>query len=137
MILIELLGQPQGKGRPRFHRIGKFVSTYTPAKTRKYEKALAAKAAAAMNGNAMLLQPLRVSVTAALAVPPSWPHRRRDAALVGARLPTTRPDADNFLKIAMDALNGIVWKDDAQIVEATVCKRYSETPSMTIAVEIL
>ena len=129
MILIELQGQPQGKGRPRFVRRGRFVSTYTPTKTRKYEQALAERAIKIMNGQSLLREPLRVNVVASFAVPPSWPRKRRDAALVGVKLPTTRPDYDNLLKI-LDALNGIVWHDDAQIVEATVRKCYSESPSL-------
>lgn len=32
-----VLGEPQGKGRPRFRNTGKFVSTYTPVETVNYE----------------------------------------------------------------------------------------------------
>ena len=39
-VLIELPGVPQGKGRPRFARRGKFISTYTPETTRTYESML-------------------------------------------------------------------------------------------------
>ena len=30
---------------------------------------------------------------------------------------TTKPDVDNFAKQALDICNGIVWKDDAQVVD--------------------
>lgn len=34
----------------------------------------------------------------------------------------------------MDSLNEVVWKDDAQVVEATISKRYSDIPSLKITV---
>ena len=39
---------------------------------------------------------------------------------------------DNILKAAADACNGIVWKDDSQIVTATIEKRYSTTPGLIL-----
>jgi hypothetical protein len=39
-------------------------------------------------------------------------------------LPTCRPDWDNFAKSICDALNGMFWKDDSQIVDCRVSKRY-------------
>jgi len=36
-------------------------------------------------------------------------------------------DVDNYLKAAMDALNGIAYKDDRQIIEATGYKRRVDT----------
>jgi len=41
-------------------------------------------------------------------------------------LPTKRPDLDNLLKGFLDAGNGILWLDDAQIVSLTVDKRYAK-----------
>jgi len=37
-----------------------------------------------------------------------------------------KADWDNYHKLSMDALTGIVWEDDAQIVEATVRKEYDK-----------
>jgi len=42
--------------------------------------------------------------------------------------------ADNLLKIAADALKGIVLGDDASVVDATVRKRYSDDPRLRIEV---
>ncbi len=35
-------------------------------------------------------------------------------------------DWDNFHKLSMDALSGVVWVDDEQIIEAHVSKRYDK-----------
>jgi len=39
-------------------------------------------------------------------------------------LPAGKPDADNLLKIAADALRGIVLADDASVVDARMIKSY-------------
>ena len=44
---------------------------------------------------------------------------------------------DNVLKAAGDGLNGIVWRDDAQIASAQIIKLYSETPRLIIEVREL
>lgn len=59
---------------------------------------------------------------------------KRDAALAGTLLPIGRPDADNLLKIACDAMKGIILADDASVVDATVRKRYSDDRRLRIEV---
>lgn len=51
--------------------------------------------------------------------------------------PTVRPDATKLWRAAEDALTGILWQDDAQIVQQTVTKRYGEEPGMTVMVSNL
>jgi Holliday junction resolvase RusA-like endonuclease len=44
-------------------------------------------------------------------------------------------DWDNFHKLSMDALTGVVWKDDSQIKDAHISVRYDKTnPRITIEV---
>jgi Holliday junction resolvase RusA-like endonuclease len=133
-ITVILLGEPRGKGRPRFTRNG---HPYTPAKTRAYEREMAQAGKAAMRGREPLTGPLNVAVTAIMGVPPSWSAKKRDAALVGAIWPTGRPDADNCQKAAFDSLNGICWRDDSQIVRATIEKRYGEEPLIKIEIKLV
>jgi len=59
---------------------------------------------------------------------------KRDAALAGTLPPIDRPDADNLLKIACDAMKGIILADDASVVDATVRKRYSDDRRLRIEV---
>jgi Holliday junction resolvase RusA-like endonuclease len=51
------------------------------------------------------------------------------------RYPTTKPDATKLLRGVEDALTGIVWRDDAQIVDQYVAKRYGTPERCEIAVE--
>jgi Holliday junction resolvase RusA-like endonuclease len=55
--------------------------------------------------------------------------------LHGLLKPTGKPDADNIAKIVGDALNGVVWVDDSQIVLLTIRKMYAEEGKVTVNVE--
>jgi Holliday junction resolvase RusA-like endonuclease len=129
-IIIELPGEPKGKGRPRHTRAG---VTYTPAATRSYEASLAWTAAAAMKGRRPLEGPLRLAVEAFMPIPASWSAKKKCAALAGTISPTTRPDCDNLMKV-IDGLNHVCWVDDAQIIDARITKRYDERPRMVITI---
>jgi Holliday junction resolvase RusA-like endonuclease len=130
-IIIELAGEPRGKGRPRFTANG---IAYTPPKTRAHEAALRFAAQAEMNGRPPVEGPIRVKVCATFQVPASWPKKKRAAALAGHLHHTTRPDWDNVAKM-LDALAQVVWRDDRQIVSAIVTKKYGERPALRIEVE--
>ena len=52
----------------------------------------------------------------------------RQLAQKGVVYPTTKPDIDNVAKAVFDAMNGIVFQDDKQIVNQMVTKRYSDNP---------
>lgn len=134
---VELFGNPRGKGRPRFRVIGsgkrQFVSTYTDTETRKYEERLKAAAALQMAMGEPFDCPLSVKVEALMPIPASYSLKKRAMALSGAIMPTTKPDADNIVKM-LDALNKVVWRDDSAIVSLLVVKRYSATPMLRIGV---
>jgi Holliday junction resolvase RusA-like endonuclease len=126
-------GQPQGKGRARITTVNGQPRAFTPAKTRAYEAIVAEAGAKAMQGKQLALGPLHVVVTAYFAIPKS---RAKDIARMPIPWHTTKPDSDNVLKV-LDGLNGIVWKDDSQIVMAKVSKQYGPTPCLDILVEEL
>lgn len=130
-IVISLPGIPRGKGRPRFVRAT--GRTYTPADTVNYEGALRLAAASVMAGHPPLDGALAVMMVAEFPVPQSWSKKKQAAAMAGEIKPTGKPDADNLIK-TLDAFNAVVWRDDAQIVDARITKRYSERPGVTIIV---
>lgn len=137
-VIIELAGEPKGKARLRYrvvHAKGKaFATGYTPKQTLTYENALAGAAAEVMKSRPLLTGPLKVHVLASVPIAQSWSKKRRQLALVGVERPTKKPDADNIIKM-LDALNHVVWNDDAQIVDAHIEKYYSDKPSLLIRVE--
>lgn len=131
-ISITLDGEPVGKGRPRYN--SKTGTVYTPYKTVSYERHLRWAAKAAMKGPGPLAGPLCVTVGAFFTIPKTWTKAEKAAAIDRAH--TSKPDLDNIIKM-LDALNGIVWKDDSQIAQLTALKRYSSKPALVITVRSL
>src|SRR5262249_9007607 len=78
--------------------------------------------------------PCRAEITIDLPVPASWPTKRQVAALRAAIRPTSRPDADNYVKAGLDAICEIVVTDDALVVELVAIKRYAAVPQLAIVV---
>jgi Holliday junction resolvase RusA-like endonuclease len=127
-----LPGPPRGKGRPRFGKRGSFVSVWTDPKTMEYENALKAAGELAMVGERLREGPVSVHIIAGIEIPASWSKKKRSQAILGEISPTGKPDYDNIAKIVGDALNGVVWKDDSQIVACIFVKYYSTTPGLRI-----
>jgi Holliday junction resolvase RusA-like endonuclease len=130
-VTVVIGGPPTAKGRPRMTRKG-FV--YTPAATRKYEAYGRLAAQQAMNDRAPITVPVRAEITVDLSVPASWSVKRRNAALRGDIRPTSRPDADNYIKAALDAVNTIVIADDSLVVALVAVKRYALVPKLTVMI---
>jgi Holliday junction resolvase RusA-like endonuclease len=126
MIEFTVAGQAVGKGRPRFARRGKFVSTYTPKKTAEYEQTVreAYQTEAIAKGIKPLEGCLKMYIYAMYKIPSSATSKAKKAALNGQPAPTL-PDIDNVVKCIADSINGIAYADDNQIVEIHAVKRYT------------
>lgn len=129
MTLFEVVGKIQGKARARtFYnpKIGKSQSI-TPEKTVLYENLIkvnfqqAKRKETFFNGEA-----LEVDITAFFAIPKSASKKRAADMLAGRILPTKKPDADNIAKVICDALNGVAYHDDSQVVRLIVKKTYTK-----------
>lgn len=113
-----------GKGRPRATKTGRM---YTPAATRNAE--LRIEMAWELAGSPRLMDgPCAVNVVVYLDRPMSHFRVNGEPSKAGLAsvFPTRKPDVDNTLKLALDALNGLAWKDDVMVVEARVCKRWAD-----------
>lgn len=124
-------GVPVPKGRPRFGR----GRVFTPEKTRAYEDTIRLEATLAMKGRKPLTGPVEFYMTAWLPIPRSWSTKKTGQAEREDILPTVKPDLTNLCKSAEDGCNGIVFKDDSQIVYIEAEKFYSSTPGLSIRVE--
>lgn len=132
-------GEPVAKGRPRFSVRkskdgGAYVSVRTPDKTVIYENQVKLEYREQTGGfkfpdDAML----EIEIEAYFSIPKSASKKKRAAMLTGEIRPTKRPDADNVLK-CMDALNGIAYRDDSQIVRAVVDKFYDAAPRLIVTI---
>lgn len=135
MVVFAIDGNPVPKGRPRFAKRGKFVQTYTPQKTKDYEQSVRDAALSAMGSADPLETPVAVYLYIRMPIPASYSKKRVQDCLTGVEMHTKKPDWDNVAKAVTDAMNGIVYLDDCQIVSAHVKKVYSKEPGVDVMVK--
>ena len=127
-------GEPQGKGRARVGTIAGKARMFTPAKTVAYEGLIAVAAQQAMAGRPLIEGPVMLEVTAYFPIRDSWSKKKQAAALANAMLPTGLPDIDNVCKAVCDGINGVAWKDDRQVTDLHMKKRFAETPRVEVII---
>lgn len=132
-ICLEVCGEPVGKGRPRFSF--KSGHAYTPAKTREYEDRIKSAFLESEQKGFPAGVPLSISLIFGFKIPNSASKKTREKMINCDILPMKKPDVDNVLKAVMDALNGLAYDDDKQIVKVWVFKKYSEVPRTTILIQ--
>lgn len=135
MVQFRVEGIPVRKGRPRFRRNKNFVQTYTDEKTVAWEKKVYAAAAYAMSSPYPLETPVAVYLYFGIPIPKSHCKKRAKACLDGLEAPSKRPDLDNMAKAVIDGMNGVIFKDDGQIVSLHMKKVYSSDPGVDILVK--
>lgn len=133
LIKLTIPGKLKGKGRPRHSE--KNGRMYTPTETQNYEE-LIRLMYKGKYGNQQFSKgvPLDIRIKSFIAVPKSDSARIREKKLSGEIRPTQKPDYDNIAKIVSDALNGVAYHDDAQIVDAQVRKFFSLRPRVEITI---
>ena len=129
MIYISIPGEAVGKGRPKFSTFNGHAVAYTPEKTVNFENLvkICYKQQCGEKPFDKDVQ-LKAVIIAYFAIPKATSKKKRELMLQGFIRPTKRPDLDNVVKACLDALNGIAYYDDSQIVELSVAKEYSEEP---------
>jgi Holliday junction resolvase RusA-like endonuclease len=93
----------------------------------------------------------QIAMQVAAARPSGWPRDgayavdllfqiRRARARVGHDRPTQRPDVEKLARAVFDALTGVVYDDDSQVVQLTARKEYGVAvgpPGVQITIELL
>ena len=128
-------GKPVTRQRVAFMVKGR-PTVAVDSKSRAYERdvRVLAQLEMARTGRKLFSEATEVWITAYLPIPKSWSKKKQDGALAGTVFPTSRPDGDNLVKAATDALKGIVWTDDAILVDWHIRKRYAATPRLEMVV---
>lgn len=129
-----LEGDPMGWERTGYNsRTG---AKYTQARTRQRERDIAwAYKRAGGRLQALTDDYIRVSVLSVYPIRKSVSKAKKTAMVRGDVLPTVKPDVDNVLKLVLDALNGVAYEDDKQVVDSRSVKMYGEHPCIIVAVE--
>lgn len=137
-VLFHVPGKPQGKARARTYynpSAGKHVSS-TPDNTVLYENLIKERylqeAGDTYFGQGV---PVTLRIVARFLPAKSVSKKRRLEMLEGRKLPLKKPDIDNIVKVVADALNGVAYHDDTQVVNVIAVKTYSAVEGLDITVE--
>ncbi len=112
--------EPKGKQRPKIVRRANspFPVAITPDQTVMAENRVQGHVAGEWQ-RPPYEGPLQVQIVVRLQKPASKPKKR-------PCWPTGKPDSDNYAKLLLDALNGVVWRDDSQVCRLFVEKVYCD-----------
>jgi len=131
---IVIPGTPVPQLRPRAVRMGKGIRMYDPKKVKDYKKYVASVAKQEWKQEP-LESALTVSIDVYRDIQKSGSKKNKQMKEDEIILPTNKPDITNYVKGIEDALNGIVYADDSQIVELIARKFYSHEPRIEITVQ--
>ena len=109
-------------------RSGKGGRMFTPKETREFESAV--KAWGTSLAVPPVAYPIRVLVTV---YEGTLSEEQIEASKLGLRY-NEKGDIDNLAKSILDGLNGVVYKDDKQISELTLQRRWAETEGFRIRI---
>jgi Holliday junction resolvase RusA-like endonuclease len=131
MIIIEINGVPVPQHRPRCTRTG---NVYDDQKLVKEQYRWQIKS---QFRNEPLTTPIALDIIFHMPIPKGTSSIKKKAMINNVIHHMKKPDCDNLIKFCGDTLNGIVFKDDAQICEIRAKKVYSENPGTTISIKSL
>lgn len=136
---ITILGIPLQKQSARFVKIGKFMRSYQPKKINNWVAQARLQILDQLPKDWKPLDGELIITRLEFVFPPlkSWNKKKLSSLQQGNRIyKPTKPDWDNLSKNLCDACNGIVWIDDAQIVEIKLIRKiYGEVPKIKLSVK--
>ena len=124
IVRLEIFGNPVPQGRPRFFRKGNFIGAYDPEKSRSWKENV--RLQAIMQKPEIMTGALNLFLHFKLLKPKSMSKKVIHHV--------KKPDLDNLVKACKDALKGICYRDDSQIIELAAKKEYSEKPGVVIVI---
>lgn len=128
-------GPPKGKARARTVRTrGGQTFSYTPEGTVLYENLI--KISFSQTGERPFgaEEYLRVAIMAYYPVPKGTSKKKATEMIAGYIRPAKKPDIDNVVKSILDALSGVTYHDDTQVVAVFAEKYYSDTPRVEVEI---
>lgn len=136
-MIFTLPGVPKGWQRATPVQVKGKIRMLSSKETRAQTDEIALRARLAMKGLPPYQGPVKISLCAVFPIPKAFGIEKRARAIEGEIRPTCKPDADNLVKRICDAMNGIAYKDDAQVASLSVEKFYGADPGVYVSVREL
>lgn len=140
-VTLTIPGEPIGWGRPtpvaRLNGQGEpFVMMVTQEQTRRAKDRVRRAFKAKYPNHRPWTGPIMLRFTAVFETPKSFNRALQEACARGEVYATKKPDKDNIEKLIKDALNGVVYCDDQQVMGGGI-KRYGSPARVEISFEQL
>lgn len=136
LLHLHIAGEPMAVQSVRAVRMGKGIRTFQPKKVEDWKSYVRVNILNQLpEGWTVLDEPLAVKYT--LKFPPLKSMKKTELRQIEAGeivYKPKKPDFDNCLKGLNDCLSGIVWRDDALVVKASVSKIYALNPEIEVIV---
>lgn len=129
----EVIGDIKGKARPRVNTYT--CQAYTPNSTKDYEELIKQYFKIKYPRYIPFENRVSVKVTAIFKIPKTTTKKDKILIEEGKLSPTKKPDIDNIVKIILDALNKMAFKDDNQITKLEIEKVYGEEEKILVKIE--
>ena len=126
---------PKARARTFYNAKAGRVMSYTPKKTTGFEQLISVEAAKHRPKSGLIMTGVSIEIKIFKSIPKSMSKKKRVLAEAGNLRPTTRPDGDNYEKGIFDALKGVIWHDDGQIVDCHWQKFFSNTPRVEVEIK--
>jgi len=78
--------------------------------------------------------PVQLDLTFYMPIPKGTPKMKTKQMINQVIYPIKRPDIDNLSYIVVNAMKGLIYEDDSQVVDLNLHKRYGETPKTVVKV---
>ena len=130
----EILERAIGKERPRYSP--RTQRMYTPTKTSSFEEKVQWAFKGKYNvATELSTKPFRAKIIAIFEPPKSISKKKKEELIRTKAGYTHKSDIDNISKIILDSLNGLAYKDDAQVVELEARKEYGAENKILVELE--
>lgn len=136
-IHLVILGEPKAQKRHRSVKMGNFIRQYDPSAKDKDDLLYVVQQQAPKEP---FTCPIRLDVDFYFSRPKSHYKTGKNAHILKDSCPvwhTTKPDADNCIKLVQDALNKVFYRDDSLICQVSIRKRYDVNPRIEINISPL
>jgi Holliday junction resolvase RusA-like endonuclease len=122
-MIFEVFGNPVAQSRPRFFRRGSIVGTYEPSKSKKWKRDI----------RLQVLSQRPKFLEGAIELKLNFYFSRPKTLPKKVTHHVKKPDLDNLIKAVKDALKGLCYRDDSQIIQIIATKEYTfDAPKVRI-----